>query len=110
MTKLGAFAAGAVLTLLLGNQASATVLTFDDVTLSNPNPAMNTYPSVYQGAIGFVEQGYQFSDNIVIANINNIANGPAYSGSNAAFNNYDGYGFGPNFEITKVGDGTFSFN
>jgi hypothetical protein len=34
MSKFPAFAAGAAL-MFLGNQASATVLTFDDVTLPN---------------------------------------------------------------------------
>jgi hypothetical protein len=85
MRKIASLISSVALILGAGH-ASAAVVTFDDVPLSNPNPAVNTYPSVYQGPIGFVDQGYQFSDNIVIANINDIANGPAYSGSNAAFN------------------------
>jgi len=107
MRKIAHLISGVVLMLGI-NQASATVLTFDDFNLPDGSP-LPTYPSSFQGPIGFVEQGYLFSNNIVVANINNIANGPAYSGSNAAFNTYDGYGYGPNFSITKFGGGTFSF-
>jgi hypothetical protein len=102
-------ACGALLIGLGMQPARATVLTFDDVTLADPTP-VHSFPSVFQGPIGFADSGYQFSNNIVIVNINNIANGPAFSGSNAAFNTYDGYGYGPEFTITKVGGGLFSFS
>jgi len=86
-------------------RADAAILTFDDFNI----PANSNYPTDFQGPIGFTELGYQFSDNIVVYNPTGIANGPAYSGSNAAFNDYAGNGFGPQFTITKVGGGTFSF-
>jgi hypothetical protein len=94
--------------MLAANQASATTVTFDDVTVGT-GPT-DSYPTAIQGPIGFTDQGYQFSDNIVILNVSQDANGPAYSGDNAAFNDYYGYGYGPAFTITKVGGGDFSFS
>jgi hypothetical protein len=103
MGKFAAIASGALM-LFFADQASATVLTFDDIGVPN-----GTFPSAFQGPIGFVEQDYQFSNNIDVKDVSNIANGPAFSGNYAAFNDYYKYGYGPEFTITKVGGGTFSF-
>ena len=96
---------------MMAGTASAEVLTFDDLTT---NPSDTQYPSIFAGPIGFVEDGYQFSGNEVVYNVSGIANGPAYSGNYAAFNDYSGYGAytGPTAfytTVTKVGGGTFSF-
>jgi hypothetical protein len=90
---------------MLVQPASATILTFDDYNLL-PDSG---YPTNYQGPIGFTELGYQFSDNIVVYNVSGVANGPAYSGNNAAFNDYAGYGYNGDFTITAVGGNQFSF-
>jgi PEP-CTERM motif len=108
MIKFAAYAAGAAF-MLLANQASATVLTFDDLGVPETQ-----YPSIYLGPIGFVEKGYQFSGNEVVYDVHDIANGPAHSGNYAAFNDYSGFGSytGPTAfytTVTKAGGGTFSF-
>src|SRR5664279_3837902 len=108
MIKSAAYAAGAAF-MLLANQASATVLTFDDLGVPQTQ-----YPEINKGPIGFTEQGYQFSGNEVIYDVHNVANGPAHSGNYAAFNDYSGYYsyVGPTAfytTVTKAGGGTFTF-
>lgn len=91
------------------SEATATVLTFDDIGVPG-----TTYPSPQAGPIGFSTQGYAFSANEVVYDVHDIANGPAHSGNYAAFNDYSGYGafVGANaFDttITRVGGGAFTF-
>ncbi|MDQ7248979.1 hypothetical protein [Dongia sedimenti] len=104
--KFTALLCGAALMSMAG-QASATTITFDGHAVGQPP---DSYPSIFAGPVGFTDQGFQFSNNAVILNVSSVANGPAYSGNNAAFNDYYQYGYGPEFTITKSGGGTFSFS
>jgi hypothetical protein len=104
--KFTALFCGAALMSMAG-QASANTITFDDRTVGSPP---DSYPSIFDGPVGFTDQGFQFSNNLVILNVSSVANGPAYSGNNAVFNDYYQYGYGPEFTITRTGGGTFSFS
>ncbi len=97
---------GAIL-VSAASQASAATINFDDHTVGQPP---DSYPTVFQGPIGFSDGGFQFSNNAVILNVSSVANGPAHSGNNAMFNDYFGFGYGPEFTVTQVGGGTFSFS
>jgi hypothetical protein len=79
------------------NEASATLLTYDDLP--------GAYPS---SPLGFIEQGFNFSAHTVVLDISSASpfshSGPAVSGDNAAFTDWGG-----SIIITKDGGGTFSF-
>jgi hypothetical protein len=76
--------------------ANATVLTFDDIGIPN-----------YVTSPGFIEQGFQFSNNSDVVDLSASspwsAEGPAYSGNYAALNDYGG-----NMVMTAVGGVSFS--
>lgn len=84
-------------------EASATLLTYDDIGV----------PGDYapQSPVGFTEQGFQFSTSWAVIDISPTSiwanSGPTLNGSPyAALNNY---AFNNPTYITKVGGGTFDF-
>jgi hypothetical protein len=80
---------------IISTHASATILTYDDI------------PAGPISAPGFIEDGFQFSNNMVAIDIapgSLWPNAHPLSGNNAALNDYLG-----DAVITQVGGGTFSF-
>jgi hypothetical protein len=82
-----------ILLLASAQNASATILTYDDFGYFE-----------YVSPAGFDELGYQFSNNMDVVNVSSFLRGGGVSGMYAALNNYGG-----DAVITQVGGGQFSF-